>query len=151
MGDWLSYLRLRAQAKTGVNVPILATAIVAAWSGTAALLWISVTVFIWLADAYQSPLLASAILSLFYVALCLIAGAVVLIARNREKKRAEAALAAQKAALFDPSLLTIGLEVGRAIGWRRVVSVAGAVLLASGLAKEWLARQDDDPPPPEQN
>jgi hypothetical protein len=34
------------------------------------------------------------------------------------------------------SLLAHGLQIGRAIGWRRLASVAAAGILAAGLAKK---------------
>jgi len=35
------------------------------------------------------------------------------------------------------------LQIGQAIGWRRLVSLAAVGVLAAGLAKEWMARGDD--------
>jgi hypothetical protein len=150
MGDWLHYLRLRAKAKTGVNRYVVISGIIVAWSGTAALLWISVTLFLWLSQVFESYMKASIILSIGYSTFFILAGTSAWLSTYYAKKRAEAQLATQKAALFDPSMITVGLEIGRAIGWRRLISLAGVVLLASGLAKEWIGR-DQGLPPEEEN
>jgi hypothetical protein len=46
---------------------------------------------------------------------------------------------------LDASMLTTGLEIGRAIGWRRIVPLVGVVLLAAGLARDWRGRDASDP------
>ncbi len=49
---------------------------------------------------------------------------------------------------FDPKLVAIGLQIGQAIGWRRLASLAALAVLAAGLTKEWSGRDkssaDDD-------
>jgi hypothetical protein len=79
------------------------------------------------------------------------------------RRRAEAALQARKAAFTStllsggiaPTLLSAGLEIGRSIGWRRLVMMAGVALLTTGLVREWTAREaadkdeDQADPPPE--
>jgi hypothetical protein len=63
--------------------------------------------------------------------------------------RARLELAARShAGWLDPKFLTVGIEIGRAIGWRRVVMLAAAGLLAAGLGKEWFgsgARKPKEP------
>jgi uncharacterized membrane protein YozB (DUF420 family) len=148
MGDWLGYLQLTAKAKTGVNSNVVIAGVIVAFAGVATLLWLSITLFLWLGEKLDNAALAGLIVTLIFLVIALIAAAVVAISRRNAQQRAQAALDARKAAsLFDPSYLTIGLEIGRTIGWRRVVALAGVALLASGLVKEWTARsgrEDED-------
>jgi hypothetical protein len=152
MGDWLGYLRLTARAKTGVTGNVLLTGAGFAWALMATGLWLSVTIFVFIGNGYAWPwqnqwVFAGCMLLLGWLAITAILAFFTYRERNKAKQRAEAALAAEKAALFDPSMISVGLEIGRAIGWRRVVSLAGVALLATGLAKEWFAH--DKPPPPD--
>jgi len=147
--DLLGYLRLTARAKTGLSGGIVVCGAVAALAAFATLVWLSITLFAWIARRYDDPVLAGLVLSGIYLVLAIICGLTVVIARRRAIQQAEMALAARKAALFDPSLIATGVQIGNAIGWRRLVSLAGVALLAGGLAREWFAHRE--PPPPEQD
>ena len=154
MGDWLGYLELTAKAKTGVSGNVLIGAVIGAVAAVAALIWLSITLFLWLSVRFDDTVLAGLVLSAIFFAIALIAMAAAALARRRARQRAEAALAARRsaAALFDPSMLSMGLEIGRTIGWRRIAALAGVALLTSGLVKEWTAHkaaQPDKPPPDE--
>ena len=155
MGDWLGYLQLTAKAKTGVNGSVVIAGVIVVLAGLATLLWLSVTLFLWLGEKLDNAALAGLIVTAIFLLIALIAVAVVVTSRRNAQQRAQAALDARKAAsLFDPSYLTVGLEIGRTIGWRRVVALAGVALLASGLVKEWTARsgsQDPDDDDEEKN
>ncbi len=88
-------------------------------------LWISITIFVFIGNNYAWPwqnqwVFAGCMLLLGWFAVTAILAFLTYRERNKAKERAEAALAAEKAALLDPSLITAGLEIGRAIGWRRV-------------------------------
>jgi hypothetical protein len=157
MGEWLRYLRLTARARTGVSGNVLISSGVIVWAAMAMFLWLSITIFLaiahhaWPWEWNNQWVFAAAMLTLGWA---LFTGALFLYTmwvRANAKKKAEAALAAQKATLFDPSMITVALEVGRAIGWRRLISLAGVVLLASGLAKEWLGREEGELPVAEED
>jgi hypothetical protein len=148
MGDWLSYLRLTAKARTGVSGNVVVSGVVVVWAALATLLWLSITLFAWIARRYDDPVLAGLVLSGIYFCIALIFGIAIVIARRLARQKAEAVLAARKSPLFDSSMIAVGFQIGQAIGWRRLVSLAGVALLASGLAKEWLAHRE---PPPEQD
>jgi hypothetical protein len=153
MGDWLDYVELNAKARTGVSANVLISGAIIAVAGLATLIWFSITLYLWLTARFGDPILAGLVLSAIFLAVTSIAVIIATVARRRARQRAEAALEARKAAaLFDPSLLTVGFEIGRAIGWRRVAAVAGVALLASGLIKEWSARKEPAPgePPPDE-
>src|SRR5262245_46285806 len=118
MGDWLGYLRLTAKAKTGVTGNVLISGVIGVLAATATLIWLSITLFLWLADRLDDQVLAAAILSAIFLAVASIAALVAAVSRRRAQERAEMALQARKAAaLFDPSMLTVALQIGRMIGW----------------------------------
>jgi hypothetical protein len=43
----------------------------------------------------------------------------------------------------------VGVQVGQAVGWRRLMTVAAVGVLAVGLAKEWAAHASRDTPSPQ--
>jgi hypothetical protein len=162
MGDWLGYLQTAVKAKTGVSGAVVVGAIVAAAAAVATLVWLSVTLFIWIARRYDDPTLAGLALSGLYLLITIIAAISVVVARRINQRRAEEALQARKAAFASsflsggiaPTLLSAGLNVGQTIGWRRIVMLVGVALLTAGVAREWTAREaaeksEDESVPPE--
>jgi hypothetical protein len=159
MGDWLGYLQTAAKAKTGVSGGVVVGAVLAAFGAVATLVWLSVTLFIWIVQRYDDPMLAGLVLSGLYLAITIIAAVAAVVARRVNQRRAEEALQARKSALSStlltgglaPTLLSAGLSVGQSIGWRRIVMLAGVALLAAGVAREWTAHQaeaNDEAEPP---
>jgi hypothetical protein len=161
MGDWLGYLQTAAQAKTGVSSGVVVGGILAALGAGATMVWLSVTLFIWIAQRYDDPLLAGLVLSGIYLAISVVAAVAALIARRVNRRHAEEELQARKAAFSStllsggiaPTLLSFGLQAGRSLGWRRIVMLAGVALLTAGVAREWTARAaaehgDDESDPP---
>jgi len=149
MGDWLGYLQTAAKAKTGVSGGVVVGAIIAAFGVVATIVWLSVTLFIWIAERYDDPTLAGLVLSGIYLLITIIAAVAAVIARRINQRRAEEALQARKAAFAStfltggiaPTLLSVGLNAGQSIGWRRVVMLVGVALLTAGVAREWSARE----------
>src|SRR5262249_61864770 len=71
-----------------------------------------------------------------------------LMTRHRTIGRARLELAAPNSTSWlDPKLVAVGVQIGQAIGWRRLASLAALAVLAGSVAKEWSARAnpaDDD-------
>jgi hypothetical protein len=99
----------------------------------------------WAACVQLAELYGAAIAGLIVgCAYLVIAGAVIarfMVIRRRIAAEARAQLAAAKASAsgpaswpIDPAMITVGLQIGRAIGWRRVLPLAVVGLLAFGLA-----------------
>ncbi len=159
MGDWLGYLQTAAKAKTGISSGVVIGGIIAAVGAVATVVWLSITLFIWLAERFDNLTLAGLVLSGIYLLITLIAAITAVTVRRLNHRRAEVELQARKAAFTSslltggtaPSMLSAGLEIGRTIGWRRLVVMAGVGLLTAGLVREWTARQaaeePADPPP----
>jgi len=155
MSGWLRhFVALNAQARTGVSLAVVIWAVIAAVAAVAAVVFLLVAAFIWLAARYDG-LLAGVFLGGGFVAIALIAIIACLLTRRRNAERARLELAARQsgAGLLDPKLMAVGVQVGQAIGWRRLAMLAAAALLAAGVAKEWSGRKQDGdgaPPAPEQ-
>jgi hypothetical protein len=152
MGGWLRQIALNAQVRAGLSADTVIWAAVAAIASTVALIFLLIAAFIWLSDRYDT-LTAGLILGIFFLAVALIAIFACVAVRRRNIERARLELEVRRSAnasLLDPKLMAVGYQVGQAIGWRRVVSLAAVGLLAAGLAKEWLghrqgsAEDDDD-------
>ena len=143
MGGWLHYFTLKAQARAGVSSQVVVWGVIAAVAAVVALVFLLIAAFIWLADRY-TPLTAGLVLGGVFLLLALIALVACLLVRSRNRERARRELAASGGTSFlDPKLMAMGLQIGQAIGWRRLVTLAAVGVLAAGVAKEWLARRDD--------
>ena len=151
MGDWLGYLQTAAKAKTGISGGVVIGGLLAAAGTVGTLVWLSITLFIWLAERFDDLTFAGLVLSGIYFLITLIAVVTALTVRRINHRRAEAELQARKAAFSStllsgglaPTLLSAGLQVGRTVGWRRLVMMAGVALLTTGLVREWTARGDE--------
>jgi hypothetical protein len=139
MSGWLRYFALNAQVRTGVSAAVLTWGIVAAAAAAGAAVFLLVALFVWLAQLYGA-LIAAVAMGCAFALIALIAVAVCLMARRRNMERARLELAARSSNWFDPRLVTVGVQIAQQIGWRRLISLAGAALLAAGLAREWSAR-----------
>jgi O-antigen/teichoic acid export membrane protein len=156
MSGWLRYLALRAQVRTGVSNPVVISAIIAAMAAMVAIAFFLIAAFIWLADRYDA-LIAGVVMGCIFLVIALVALVVCLLIRRRNMERARLELAARASAsagFLDPKMLAMGFQVGQAIGWRRLASLAAVAVLAAGLAREWTGRdkspeEGEAPPPPQ--
>jgi len=140
MRGWLRYFALNAQVRTGVSGWVLVWALIAAAAAAAAAVFLLVAAFVWLADRYGS-LTAGVVLGCAFALIALIALLACLIARRRKfEPRALHVAARNSASWLDPKLVAVGVQIGQAIGWRRLASLAALAVLAGAAAKEWSAR-----------
>lgn len=140
MRGWLRYFALNAQVRTGVSGPVLVLAIIAAAAAVAAVIFLLVAAFVWLTDLYDA-LTAGVALGCAFALIALIALLACLMTRRRNMQRARLELAARSSTSWlDPKLVTVGVQIGQAIGWRRLASLAALAVLAGAAAKEWSAR-----------
>jgi predicted lysophospholipase L1 biosynthesis ABC-type transport system permease subunit len=145
MSGWLRHFVLNAQVRTGFGPQTVIWAVVAAVASMAALIFLTIATFIWLADRYDA-LIAGLVLACFFILIALIAIVACLITRRRNMERARLELAARRSNTnwLDPKLMAMGLQIGQTIGWRKLASLAAVGLLAAGLAREWSGH--DKPP-----
>jgi len=143
MSGWLRYFALRAQVRTGASGPVVIWAIIAAMAAMVAIVFFLIAVFIWLADRYDA-LIAGVVMGCVFLVIALIALIVCLLIRRRNMERARLELAARTTNWLDPKLMAMGFQVGQALGWRKLASLAAVAVLAAGLAREWSG--GDKPP-----
>jgi hypothetical protein len=148
MGDWLRHIALNAKARSGFGPQLVVWFLIAVVALVLAVGFLCAALFVWLASRTDA-VTASLIMAGGLVLVALFAAIAGWIARRHNMERARLELAARShAGWLDPKFLTVGIEIGRAIGWRRVVMLAAAGLLAAGLGKEWFgsgARKPKEP------
>jgi chromate transport protein ChrA len=143
MSGWLRYFTLKAQVSTGFSSQIVIWALVAVIAAVVAMIFLLVAAFVWLAHRYDG-LVAGLVLGCLFA---LIAGIAIVTClmirrRNMERARLELAVRSSNTNWLDPKLMTVGWQIGQAIGWRKLASLAAVALLAAGLAKEWSGHKD---------
>jgi Ca2+/Na+ antiporter len=137
MSDWLRHIALNARARTGFGPQVIVWIAVTVVSLALALGFLSAAAFLWLASRYDA-VTAGLILGGIFLLLAIIAAVACWIARLRNMERARRELAAQShASWLDPKFLGVGIEIGRTLGWRRLITLAAVGLFAAGVGKEW--------------
>ena len=137
MSDWLQHLALRAKSKTGFGPGIVVCFLVALLSLVIAVGFLCAAVFVWLASLYDA-VTAGLILAGVFLLIAILALATAYFSRRRNMERARLELAARsQPGWLDPKYLSLGLQVGRAVGWRRIAMLAAAGFFAAGLGREW--------------
>jgi hypothetical protein len=144
MSGLLRYATLTVKAKTGLGAAVAGWAVIVVLCAAAMLLFLLFAAFIWLAERY-SPLSAAMILATVLLLMAIMAGIVCVAAQRRNVEVAKRAIEAQSATrLLHPKFLGIGLQIGRAIGWQKLISLAAVGILAAGLAWEWSGKPHQD-------
>jgi hypothetical protein len=140
MSGWLRYFVLRAQASTGFSTPIVVWAVVAAVAAVVAAVFLLVAAYVWLSDIYDG-LVAGLLLGGLFALIALIGLVTAVLMRRRNMEHARLELASRSTTSFlDPKLMAVGVQVGQAIGWRRIAALAAVAVLAAGVAQEWSGR-----------
>jgi hypothetical protein len=140
MSGWLRHLELTVKSKTGLGADVLVWALIAALGGAATLGFFISAAFIGLAERY-GPLTAALALGGLFLSITVMALACCLTSQRRTVASAKLELAARRhAPWLDPKFLGVGMQIGRAIGWRRLAPLAAVGVLAAGIAKEWFGR-----------
>jgi hypothetical protein len=147
MGGWIRYLQLQAKAKTGLSAALIVWAVIALIGLAGALIFLTKAGFIWLSLRY-GPLIASLIVAGAFFLIAVIAGLCCVMIHRSAVTRAQIALAERKhQPWLDPAMLGVGLQIGRNVGWGRLLSLGAVAVLATGLGREWFgnrARAESD-------
>jgi hypothetical protein len=141
MSGWLRYFVLKAQASTGFSSPIVVWAVIAVVAAVVAVVFLLVAAFVWLSDVYDG-LVAGLLLGALFALIALIALVTAVLIRRHNMERARLELASRTSTSFlDPKLMAVGMQVGQAIGWRRIAALVAVAVLAAGVAQEWSGRK----------
>ncbi len=140
ISGWLRHLELTLKSKSGLDSGVLIWGLIALLGGAVTFGFFVFAAFIALAARF-GPLIAAVALGALFLLLTLVAVFACVTSRRRIIAGAQLALEARShAPWLDPKYVGIGLQIGRAIGWRRLVPLAAAGVLVAGLAKEWFGR-----------
>jgi O-antigen/teichoic acid export membrane protein len=145
MSDLFHHLALRAKSRTGFGPGIVVCFLIALLSLVIAVGFLCAAAFVWLASRYDAVMAGLILAGVFLlIAILSVAAAHFTRRRNMERARLELAVRNQQSWL-DPKYLSFGLEIGRAVGWRRIGMLAAAAVFAAGLGREWRSAKKPEP------
>ena len=140
MSNWLRHLRLVAEAKTGFSVPIGLWFLVTVISSGGVIVFLCISAFIWIARHYD-PLTAGLAMACLFLLSATIAGFICVFAQQRNMERARLELAARgRTPWLDPKVLALGFNVGRSIGWGKLIPLVVVAVVAGVVGRNWLER-----------
>lgn len=131
-------ITLSVQAKSGASAAVMAWTAAMALASLTAFVFLCVAGYYWLSLQFGAIFAGLAMAGIF-VCLAIIAAVVGAVIRRRVKERAILARAAKAHApswLLDPRMLATALQVGREIGWQRIVPLAFVGFMAAQWARE---------------
>jgi hypothetical protein len=134
--SWMREIELAIQARSGASPTLFICAAVAATATLTAFAFLCIAGYDWFAIQFGS-VFAALIMTAIFAVVAIIAAVISRAARQRARERAileRAARARAGSGLLDPKLLTLAVQVGRSVGWQRVVPVA----LFGFVAAQWL-------------
>jgi hypothetical protein len=139
-------VRLAVQSKTGATPSVFIWFGIAGFTALAAFVFLCVAAYAWLATRYGS-VHAGLIAAGFFIVIALIALLVAALTRRRARERAILERAAHAHAgswLLDPRILATAMQVGRSLGWQRLVPIALLGFLAAQWTREYRAQRSGD-------
>jgi hypothetical protein len=145
MKSLMREVRLAIQSKTGASPAVVVWFAVVATASLAAFAFLCVAAYAWLSTLFGS-VFAGLIVAGFFIVIAAIAGMFGALARRRARERAILERAARAHAgswLLDPKILATALQVGRSVGWQRLLPVALLGFIAAQWAREFRERGRD--------
>ncbi len=139
-------VRLAVQSKTGATPGVFVWLALAAFAALTAFVFLCVAAYAWLASHYGS-VHAGLIAAGFFILIAVIAALVSALMRRRARERAileRAAHAHSGSWLLDPRILATAMQVGRSLGWQRLVPIALLGFLAAQWAREYRNQRGED-------
>jgi Kef-type K+ transport system membrane component KefB len=113
----------------------LTTAVVgaiAAVAAVAAFFFLCVGIYVWTQDHYDT-VTACAVLAVLFAVIAAAAVTVTMVARRRVAERLQRSESRKAQIWLDPTVVAIGLQVAKALGPRRVASLAVLGALVAGI------------------
>lgn len=137
--SWMHDIALAVQARSGATPALFVWVAVVALAAITAFAFLCVAGYGWLALQYGS-IVAALIMAGIFLVIVLIAALMAAASRRRARERAILERAARAHAspswLLDPNLLATAVQVGRSIGWQRLVPIALVGVMAAQWARE---------------
>jgi hypothetical protein len=129
---------LQIQAKSGASPAVLVWIAAMALASLTAFVFLCVAGFYWL-SLQIGAIFAGLAMAAIFVCFSIIAALISAIIRRRVRERAILARAAKAHApswLLDPRMLSTAVQIGRDIGWQRIVPLAFVGFIAAQWARE---------------
>jgi hypothetical protein len=129
---------LQIQARSGASAAVLVWIAAMALASLTAFVFLCVAGFYWL-SLQIGAIFAGLAMAAIFVCFSIIAALISAIIRRRVKERAILARAAKAHApswLLDPRMLSTAVQIGRDIGWQRIVPLAFVGFIAAQWARE---------------
>jgi hypothetical protein len=136
---------LAVQTRTGITTSFVVWLAVVALAAITAFAFLCVAAYDWL-SLHMSSVYAGLVMAAVFVVIATIGIIACLVARRRARERAileRAARAHAPSWLLDPKILATAVQVGRSLGWQRVVPLALVGFMVAQWAREHRARGDD--------
>jgi len=137
---------LAVQARSGLNGGLVVWLALIVFASLTAFAFLCVAAYAWLVSQFGA-IFAALIMAGIFIVIGLIGAIVFAVSRRRAKERAileRAARAHGSSWLFDPRILGVAVQAGRALGWERIVPIALLALLAVQWARDGRERKPDD-------
>jgi hypothetical protein len=132
-------ITLFIQARSGLSTSVVVSAVIILVALAVAFAFLCIAAYAWLA-VQLGTVFAGLIMAGVFAVIALIAAITCVAARRRARERAILARAARAHSpswLLDPKVLGAAVDVGRTIGWQRLVPVALLAFLAAQWAREY--------------
>lgn len=129
---------LSVQSRTGITMSFVIWLGVIALACITAFAFLCVAAYGWL-SLHVGSIYAGLIMAGIFVLIAIIGAVICALARRRARERAILARAARAHTpswLLDPRILSAAVQIGREIGWQRIVPVALAGFMAAQWARE---------------
>ena len=135
--------RLAIQSKTGATPGVFIWLGLAAFAAFTAFAFLCVAAYAWLASLYGN-VYGGLIAAGFFILIAVLAALAAALGRRRARERSileRAAHAHSGSWLLDPRLLATVMQVGRSLGWQRLVPIALLGFLAAQWTREYRAHR----------
>jgi hypothetical protein len=136
---------LAVQSRSGITAGLLGWGAIGALASLTAFTFLCVAGYDWFA-VHVGSVFAGLIMTGIFVVIAAISAIVCAVTRRRARERAILARAAKAHApsgLLDPKILATAVQLGRSMGWQRVVPVALIGFMAAQWAREYRQHRED--------
>jgi hypothetical protein len=136
---------LAVQTRTGITTSIIVWFAIVALAALTAFAFLCVAAYDWL-SLHMASVYAGLMMAAIFVTIAIVGMVICLLARRRARERAILARAARAHApswLLDPKILATAVQIGRSLGWQRVIPLALVGFMVAQWAREHRTRGDD--------
>jgi hypothetical protein len=133
--SWMRDIALAIQARSGTTPAVVVWIAIVAFAALTTFVFLCIAAYDWLA-LQAGSIIAGLIMAGVFLLIAIIGLIVCAVLRKRAKERAileRAAKAHAPSWLLDPRIMSAAVQIGREIGWQRIVPVA----LLGFMAAQW--------------